>query len=283
MWCKCVCKYCICDISAIVNESFIFTIVLMSHIPCLLTHLISSKYIVNPNYHAVVVCDDSSIHVFDQGGRELRTIGSGGSGDGQFRTQSAVSIKRDVMYVADYGNHRIKKLTTGGQFLQKFGQHGSGRGQFNGPKSVIIDQRDRMIVADHNNHRVVVLDQSGSWLLTINGNQGFKNPWGLALDPQGNIHVAAYGSSTIKVFTPEGTYVRSYGDVMGPTGISVDEKSNSLVCERSGNCLSIFDPQGNKIHTVGYLTKPYGVALDLMSGSLYVANYGANTALKYSV
>ena len=31
--------YCIHDISAIVNESFIFTIVLMSHIPCLLTHL----------------------------------------------------------------------------------------------------------------------------------------------------------------------------------------------------------------------------------------------------
>ena len=35
----CVCKYCICDLSAIVNESFIFTIVLMSHIPYLLTHL----------------------------------------------------------------------------------------------------------------------------------------------------------------------------------------------------------------------------------------------------
>ena len=44
--CKCVWKYCTCDISAIVNESFIFTIVLMSHIPYLLKHLISSKYIV---------------------------------------------------------------------------------------------------------------------------------------------------------------------------------------------------------------------------------------------
>ena len=32
MGCKSVCKYCVCDISAIVNQSFIFTTVLMSHI-----------------------------------------------------------------------------------------------------------------------------------------------------------------------------------------------------------------------------------------------------------
>ena len=40
-----LCKYGICDISSIVNESFIFLTVLMSHIPYLLTHLINSKYI----------------------------------------------------------------------------------------------------------------------------------------------------------------------------------------------------------------------------------------------
>ena len=232
---------------------------------------------------------DNSIHVYDQGGHEKRTIGclgSGlGSGDGQFIGPHGISIKGDVMYVADYGNHRIQKLTTGGQFLQKFGQRGSGQGQFIRPVSFIVDQRDRMIVADSDNHRVVILDQNGSWLLTINGNvsgaQGFKNPRGLALDPQGNIHVAAIGSNTIKVFTPEGTYVRSYGDVKVPIGIAIDEEGYSLVCEYSGNCLSIFDPQGNKIHTVGNLNEPSGVALDPISGSLYVANCGAKTVLKY--
>ena len=131
------------------------------------------------------------------------------------------------------------------------------------------------------------MDQNGSWLITINGNvsgaQGFNNPWGLALDLQGNIHVAAYGSNTIKVFTPEGTYVRSYGDVKGPTGIAIDEEGYSFVCERSGNCLSTFDPQGIKIYTVGNLNAPRGAALDPTSGSLYVANYGANTVLKFSV
>ena len=123
--------------------------------------------------------------------------------------------------------------------------------------------------------------------MTINGNvsgsHGFQSPYGLALDPQGNIHVAAYGSNTIKVFTPEGTYVRSYGNVKNPLGIAVDEEDYSMVCEYYGNSLSIFDPQGNKIHTIGNLNVPRGVILDPISGSLYVANCGANTVLKYAM
>ena len=233
----------------------------------------------------VACTDDHSIHVFDQGGHEKRTIGSGGGGDGQFSSPYSISIKGDVMYVADYYNHRIQKLTTGGQFLQKFGL-GSGQGQFNCPISVIVDQRDRMIAVDHRNDRVVILDQNGSLLMTINsryGAQGFMYPWGLALDPQGNIHVAANGSNTINVFTPEGTHVRSYGDVLRAHGIAINEEGYSFISEYSGNCLSIFDPQGNKIHTVGDLNNPRGVALDPIRGSLYVVNYGAKTVLKYFV
>ena len=235
----------------------------------------------------VASSSDNSIHVFDQAGHQKSTIGSGGSGDGQFSSPYGISIKGDVMYVADFGNHRIQKLTTGGQFLQQFGYKGSGQGQFNGPTSVIVDNRDWMIVADHYNHRVVLLDQNGSWLLSINGNvsgsHGFQYPYGLALDPQGNIHVAAYGSNTIKVFTPTGTYIRSYGDVKGTTGIAVDEEGYSMVCEMSRECLSIFDPQGNSIHTIRRLNQPCGVILDPISGSVYVSDYGANAVLKYAV
>ena len=235
----------------------------------------------------VACCKDHTIRVFDQAGQQKRTIGTRGSGDGQFNYPDGLFIKGDVMYVANNGNHRIQKLTIGGQFLQKFGQHGSGQGQFNHPISVIIDPRDRMIVADNSNHRVVISDQVGTWLLTINGNvpgsHAFHSPYGLALDPEGNIHVAASSSNTIKVFTPEGTYVRSYGDMKNQTGIVIDEEGYSLITDVTSNCLSIFDPQGNKVHTIGNLNVPKGVILDPRSGSLYVANYGANTVLKYSL
>ncbi|KAL5510601.1 hypothetical protein EMCRGX_G006169 [Ephydatia muelleri] len=223
---------------------------------------------------------DNCIRVFDQAGQQKRTIGSFGSGNGQFDWPWGLFIKGDVMYVADSWNHRIQKLATGGQFLQKFGQHGPGQGQFHHPVSVIVDQRDRLIVSDSHNHRVVILDQAGTWLLTINVNvPGVQNPYCVALDPQGNIHVAAManGSNTIKVFTPEGTHVRSYGDVNGPSGIVIDEEGYSFVTEYVGDCLSIFDSQGHKVHTVDNLNGPRGVMLDPKSGSVYVANTCANT------
>ena len=184
-----------------------------------------------------VACSDNSIYVFDQAGHQKRTIGNGGSGDGQFEYLSAIAIRGDVIYVAE--NNKIQKLRLEGQLLKIINliKNGSGQGGYIIPISVIVDHIDRIIVADQN-HRVVILDQNGTWLLAINGNvsgsHSFQDPCGLALDPQGNIHVAANGSNAIKVFTPEGTYVRSYGDVKSPSGIAVDEEGYSMVCSTCG-------------------------------------------------
>ena len=152
---------------------------------------------------------------------------------------------------------------------------------------VIIDSNNKLIVSDLNNHSIQIFNENGGWLLTIDGNgsgsHSFESPRGLALDPQGNIHVAASGSNTIKVITKEGVYVRMYGDPDRPTGIAIDDEGYSLVCEWGGNCLSIYDPEGNKIHTVGNLMHPWGTALDPRDGSVFIVNYDANTVLKYCV
>ena len=111
----------------------------------------------------------------------------------------------------------------------------------------------------------------------------FQSPRGLALDPQWNIHVAAGGSNTIKVFTPEGTCVRSYGDVKYPSGVAVDAEGYRFVSEYDGDCFSIFDPEGQKILTVGNLYKPRRLVLDPLRGSIYVSNGGTNSVLKYSL
>ena len=224
------------------------------------------------------------IYMFDQNGQLKNTIGSGGSEDGQFNYPFGIAIKGDVLYVADYGNHRVQKLTARGEFLQQFGQKGSGQGQLNGPSAVIVDSKNRLIVSDYYNHRIQIFNEDGGWLLTIDGKGASSlNPWGLALDPQGNIHVAAYGSNAIKVFNMDGAYVKMYGDLKCPIGIAIDTDGYSLVCEKDGNCLSIIDPQGNKIHAVENLIGPYGAALDPIDGSVYVANFGASTVLKYSI
>ena len=242
---------------------------------------------IHDNGDIYVGSEDHHIYVFDQTGQLKNTIGSRGSGDGQFSSLSGISIKGDVLYVADTNNHRVQKLTSWGMFLHKFGQQGSGQGQFNQPRVFIIDSNNKLIVSDFYNHRIQIFNKNGGWLLTIDGkgsgNHSFQSPWGLALDLQGNIHVAAYGSNTIKVFTKEGVYVRMYGDSNCPTGIAIDDEGYSLVSEYGGNCLSIYDPEGNKIHTVGNLKYPRGTALDPRDGSVFIANYGADTVLKYCV
>ena len=149
---------------------------------------------------------DHCIYVFDQAGQLKNATGSGGSGDGQFRYPCGISIKGDVLYVADSGNHRIQKLTSRGEFIHKFGQEGSGQGEFDGPRAVIVDSINRVIVSDWGNDRIQIFTEDGGWLLTIDGeitgNSSFDLPNGLALDTQGNIHVAE--NVYIKVFTKEG-------------------------------------------------------------------------------
>ena len=241
---------------------------------------------IHDNGDIYVVSSASCIYVFDETGQLKHTIGSTGGGDGQFILPIGISIKGDVMYVADYGNHRVQKLTSRGGFLHKFGQQGSGQGQFTYPRALIADSNNRLIVSDYGNHRIQIFNEGGGWLLTIDGkgsgNHCFQYPWGLDLDPQGNIHVAAHNSNTIKVFTMEGVYVRTYGDLKQPIGIAIDGEGCSIVSEYGSNCISIFDPQGSKIHTLGNLRQPYGTALDPKDGSVYVANYGAKTVVKYN-
>ena len=86
---------------------------------------------------------DHHIYVFDQGGHLKNTIGSEGSGDGQFNGPYSISIIGEVMYIADYNNHRIQKLTTGGKFLHKFGREGSGQGKVMYPWGVVVDSKNR--------------------------------------------------------------------------------------------------------------------------------------------
>ena len=242
---------------------------------------------IHDNGDIYVASNDHCIYVFDQTVQLKYTIGSRGSGDGQFSSPSGVSIKGDVLYVADTHNHRVQKLTSSGKFLHKFGQQGSGQGQFNWPWGVIIDSNNKLIVSDYNKYRIQIFNENGGWLLTIDGNRSgnhrFYSPSSLALDPLGNIHVASWGLTTIKVFTTEGVYVRMYGDPNHPSGIAIDDEGYSLVSERDGHCLSIYDPEGIKIHTVGNLKNPYGTALDPRDGSVFIADYGANTVLKYCV
>jgi hypothetical protein len=63
-------------------------------------------------------------------------MGTAGSGNGQFLNGLAASrlILPAMFTLADLGNHRVEKFTSGGSFISSWGVSGTGNGQFSGRK-----------------------------------------------------------------------------------------------------------------------------------------------------
>ena len=100
-------------------------------------------------------------------GLPVRTIGSPGSGPGQLQNPSALTIDGGgTIVVADSGNERIARFSTGGSYLGATTGVGDGRGIAVTPDG----QRTYLSTA---NHRIEVFDPSGSEVDEFGG-QGSK-------------------------------------------------------------------------------------------------------------
>lgn len=107
----------------------------------------------------------SNVVKFDRHGKYLETIGSAGSGNGQFNTPSGIAIDSSGdIYVADTGNNRIEEFDRNGIYAGQFGSFGSGNGQFNGPVGIAFGANGKIYVTDVGNNRVETFDSSGSYL-----------------------------------------------------------------------------------------------------------------------
>ena len=72
-----------------------------------------------------------------------------------------------MVYVSDYYNYRIHKLTPEGKFLAEFKQRGSFR-----PHGLSIDSTNILCVADCVNNTVCVYNASGQFLGYIGNSDG---------------------------------------------------------------------------------------------------------------
>jgi secreted PhoX family phosphatase len=85
----------------------------------------------------------------------VRSVGSIGSGNGQFNNPAAVAVDASGnVWVADIGNNRIQEFSGSGVYLQQFGSQGSGNGQFNHPAALAVDTLGNVWVADIGNNRI---------------------------------------------------------------------------------------------------------------------------------
>ena len=129
----------------------------------------------------------------------------------------AVDVAGNV-YVADWLNHTIRKITFDGVVTTLAGTAGSsgstdGTGsaaRFNRPLGVAVDAADNVYVTDGSNHTIRKIT-SGGVVTTLGGTAGstgstdgigsaaqFDSPAGVAVDAAGNLYVADQSNHTIR-------------------------------------------------------------------------------------
>ena len=223
-------------------------------------------------------CGDS-IQVFGSDGIVKLQFGSRGYADSLLYSPVGLTIIDEVLYVVDSGNHRVQKFTLTGEYLGQFGSHGSGEGQFNAPDGTCSDGSRHVLVADNRNNRVQVFTAEGKFVSKITCYQ----PHDLAVDNTGNIHVTSISNHCVKVYSPDGKELSTYGsgNRCSPAGIAVDEEGYRYVCDSHNSRICIFNPNGALVSdTIVCPSNPRCMTLD-NRGNLYVACYNSNCVIKY--
>jgi len=181
------------------------------------------------------------------------------------------------VYVADYRNSLIRKITPDGQVTTFAGgvKPGNGNGNgvyasFNQPTGIAINAAGNIYVADSNNNLIREIDPSGNvTTLAGSGSAGmvngtgtgasFDNPEGVAVDAAGNVYVADYGNNMIREITPGGVVTTLAGKTTAgsnngvdtaatfnqPTGVAVDASGNLYVADYGNDLIRLISPAGN--------------------------------------
>ena len=107
------------------------------------------------------------------------------------------------VYVVEWGNHCITKLTTTGEFITRFGSKGSAPGQLYFPSSLTIND-NLVYVSEFGNDRVSVFDIKGTFLHCFgkrgSGEGEFYSPRGITTDIFNNLYVSDFDNNRLVVY-----------------------------------------------------------------------------------
>jgi DNA-binding beta-propeller fold protein YncE len=188
------------------------------------------------------------------------------AGMARLNTPSGVAVDRDgTIYVADTGNHVIRRITPFGRVTTLAGNGRPGwrdgrrtNAQFDGPMGLALDARG-VIVADSYNDRIRLVTRDGD-VTTLAGRGGpalvdgfatdaaFDTPTGVAV-AAGVVYVADTGNDVVRRIDPSGTVATlgATGDGLAglsrPTGIAVAPDGGVYVTDRRTRILELL-PRG---------------------------------------
>ena len=220
-----------------------------------------------------------------------------GAEAGQFDTPVAIAAGGGLVYVADFGNHRIQKFTRDGAYVSQWGTQGSADGQFRGPSGIAVDLRGDVYVTDFYNHRIQRFSPDGAlkhqWGSRGAGPGAFRGPASIAIDGAGDVLVTDLDGRRIQKFTGDGTFVRAWdagegGTLSAPWGIASDADGSIYVADRTGDRIHRFDPSGRWVssfgghgRSAGALRGPVGVAVSAR-GQVFVTDLANHRVQKFT-
>jgi hypothetical protein len=102
---------------------------------------------------------------YNEAGEKLKTIGSKGSGAGQFEDPYGIAIgPNGDMWVTDERLNKVVEFNEKGEDIREVGTTGTGNGQFKEPKAITVDSKNDLWIIDSGNHRVEELNEKGEYL-----------------------------------------------------------------------------------------------------------------------
>ncbi|MBN6150752.1 gluconolaconase [Xanthomonas sp. AmX2] len=220
----------------------------------------------------------------------------------RFATPSGIAVDAaGDLYVADTGNHAIRKISVQGHVTTLAGDGTAGfrdgpaaQARFNGPVGVAVDAGGRVYVADTYNDRIRVIDRDGQVRTLAGGERPgyadgaaadarFDTPTDLEVDAGGTLWIADLRNDAIRRLSPDGQ-VRTL--VGGPSDASqrLFYRPLSLALSHDGVCY-VGDAAGRMVQVTrtGHvlvlsgeqveqrLARPAGLAIDAV-GAVYVTD-----------
>ncbi len=204
------------------------------------------RYVVDTNNHTIRKIEaGGGVNTFAGGaGVSGATDATGGNARFNLPAGIAVDSAKNV-YVADTGNHTIRKITSAGVVTTFAGSPGltgstnatGSAARFNAPTGLAVDASGNVFVCDAGNHTIrkitsagVVTTVAGSPGVpgTTNANGGsarFNSPNGITLDTTGNLYVADSGNHAIRKIANNGD-VSTFAGLTGTSG-SIDATGTS--------------------------------------------------------